>query len=76
MNHPPLNVNRERMDADVRRLAEFTDPALPYTRRAFSPEYAAAREWLGDGACARLGAYAPTRFPLSREWEPPRVPLY
>lgn len=46
MNHPPLNVNRERMDADVRRLAEFTDPAMPYTRRAFSPEYAAAREWL------------------------------
>ena len=46
MNHPSLNVNRERMDADVRRLAEFTDPALPYTRRAFSPEYAAAREWL------------------------------
>lgn len=48
MNHPPLNVNRERMDADVRRLAEFTDPNLPYTRRAFSPEYAAAREWLAQ----------------------------
>ena len=44
--HAPLNVRRDRLEADLWRLAEFTDPELPYTRRAFSPQYYAAREWL------------------------------
>ncbi len=48
MTNPPapLNVRRDRLEADLWRLAEFTDPDLPYTRRAFSPHYYAAREWL------------------------------
>ncbi len=45
-NLPTLNINRDRIDADLKHIAEFTDPALPYTRRAFSPYYEAAREWL------------------------------
>ena len=48
MNRPLLNPSRERIEADLRRLAEFTDPDLPYTRRAFSPEYAEARRWLSE----------------------------
>ena len=46
MNRPLLNPSRERIEADLLRLAEFTDPGSPYTRRAFSPEYAEARRWL------------------------------
>ena len=45
-NLPTLNVDRDRLDADLRRIAEFTDPGLPYTRRAFSPYYENARRWL------------------------------
>lgn len=42
-----------RIDADrlwrrVLRLAEFTRPESPWTRRAFGPEFAAARAWLAD----------------------------
>ena len=45
-NLPTLDINRDRLDADLKRIAEFTDPDLPYTRRAFSPYYEAARVWL------------------------------
>ena len=37
MNRPPLPVDAERLWADITALAELTDPARPYTRRAFSP---------------------------------------
>lgn len=42
-----------RIDADrlwqrVQRLAEFTRPGAPWTRRAFGPEFTAARAWLAD----------------------------
>ncbi len=47
-NLPTLNINRDRIDADLKRIAEFTDPDLPYTRRAFSPYYEAARVWLAE----------------------------
>ncbi len=45
---PSLNVKRERLEADLQRLAEFTDPQTPYTRRAFSPQYDEARGWLAS----------------------------
>ena len=45
---PQLDVAHERLSADLRRLAEFTDPQTPYTRRAFSPHYDAARGWLAE----------------------------
>ena len=45
---PDLNISRDRLDADLKRIAQFTDPDLPYTRRAFSPYYEAAREWLAE----------------------------
>ena len=41
-----LGVRSERIEADLWRLAEFTEPERPYTRRAFSPVYEEAREWL------------------------------
>lgn len=41
-----LDVNRERIKADLTKLAEFTDPELPYTRRAFSSQYYESRAWL------------------------------
>ena len=47
-NPPTINVNPDRIDADLKRLAEFTDPNLPYTRRAFSPYYEEARRWLAE----------------------------
>ena len=46
MAHPALDIRPERIEADLEQLAKFTDPELPYTRRAFSPLYEAARAWL------------------------------
>lgn len=40
------HVNAARLSARITRLAEFTEPGRPYTRRAFTDVYAAAREWL------------------------------
>jgi len=42
------NVNAERIGARIERLAGFTDPERPYTRRAFSELYARARTWLAE----------------------------
>ena len=39
-------VNQERLWADLMELGEITEPDNPYTRRAFTPEFAAGREWL------------------------------
>lgn len=38
----------ERLAADLAALAAFTRPDRPYTRRAFSDEDRAAREWLAE----------------------------
>ena len=38
--------NIARLWGRIQKLAEFTVPGSPWTRRAFSPEFAEAREWL------------------------------
>ncbi|MGV2290515.1 Zn-dependent hydrolase [Trinickia sp. YCB016] len=43
---PPLNA--ERLNARVERLARFTLPDVPWTRRAFSPLFTEARAWLAE----------------------------
>ncbi|MBM3940765.1 MAG: Zn-dependent hydrolase [SAR202 cluster bacterium] len=43
---PHLHVRPERIQADLQALEGFTDPSLPYTRRAFSKHYREARQWL------------------------------
>ena len=48
----------ERLAADLRALEAFTRPDRPYTRRAFSDEDRAARQWLA-GQMAEAGL-APT----------------
>ncbi len=45
---PRLDIRRDRIESDLARLAEFTEPDSPYTRRAFSPLYEAARAWLAE----------------------------
>ena len=45
---PDLEVRRDRLQADLEAIARFTDPHLPYTRRAFTPQYAEARRWLTE----------------------------
>jgi N-carbamoyl-L-amino-acid hydrolase len=42
--HPPINA--ERLWRRVETLSRFTLPDLPWTRRAFSPEFDQARDWL------------------------------
>lgn len=42
-----LAVNGDRIMSRIGKLAEFTEPDRPYTRRAFSDEYVRARDWLG-----------------------------
>lgn len=39
-------INAERLWARTERLAEFTRDDLPWTRRAFTPLFMQAREWL------------------------------
>lgn len=41
-------LNAERLWRRVEDLARFTDPGLPWTRRAFTPLFAQAREWLRE----------------------------
>ena len=45
---PDLAVSGDRLHADIDALAAFTDPEVPYTRRAFSPLYVEARRWLAE----------------------------
>lgn len=49
-----VTVARERLWADVMALAELTDPALPYTRRSFTPRFLTGREFL-HGRFAEAG---------------------
>ncbi len=56
---PPLNA--ERLWARAQTLAGFTLPDVPWTRRAFSPLFAEARDWLRSefeaaGLAVRLDA--------------------
>lgn len=41
-------INADRLNARIAKLAEFTRSDLPWTRRAFSPEFERARAWLRD----------------------------
>ncbi|MQF86196.1 MAG: M20 family metallo-hydrolase [SAR202 cluster bacterium] len=41
-------VSKKRLEDDFNKIQEFTDPLLPYTRRAFSPQYYEARKWLAQ----------------------------
>lgn len=43
---PPLNA--ERLWRRIETLAMFTLPDIPWTRRAFSPEFEKARRWLAS----------------------------
>ena len=45
---PDLAIQPERIQADLLALERFTDPGLPWTRRAFSPQYLEARAWLAE----------------------------
>ena len=41
-----LPVNAARLAEDIDALAAITEPDRPYTRRAFTPMFLRAREWL------------------------------
>ncbi|MBX3518637.1 MAG: Zn-dependent hydrolase [Xanthobacteraceae bacterium] len=41
-----LPVDGQRLWDDLMRLAEITDPDMPYTRRSFSPRFLEGRSWL------------------------------
>ena len=45
---PDLPIRPDRVQADIDAMARFTDPELPYTRRAFSPHYLDGRAWLAE----------------------------
>lgn len=50
-----MPIDRERLWRRIETLSRFTDPARPWTRRAFTPLHAASREWLaGEFAAAGL----------------------
>ena len=38
----------DRIETAIRELASMTEPDRPFTRLVFSPEYSAARSWLGS----------------------------
>jgi len=46
MTEPQLELNIERLWNRVNTLSSFTLPDVPWTRRAFSPEFEQARQWL------------------------------
>ena len=41
-------LNAERLWQRVEKLSTFTLPEVPWTRRAFSPQFDASRQWLAD----------------------------
>ena len=41
-----IPINAERIQADIESISRFTDPDVPFTRRAFSPQYLESRAWL------------------------------
>src|SRR5258708_32993885 len=48
MTKTNLPLDADRLWADVMALAEITDPARPYTRRAFTPLFLEGRAWLAQ----------------------------
>ncbi|WP_087694505.1 Zn-dependent hydrolase [Pseudomonas sp. PE-S1G-1] len=46
MTDSPLQLNIDRLWNRVNTLSTFTLPHMPWTRRAFSPEFEQARHWL------------------------------
>ena len=46
MTAPPPVISGERLWGHLMELASFTESGVPWTRRAFTPEYAAGRDWL------------------------------
>jgi beta-ureidopropionase / N-carbamoyl-L-amino-acid hydrolase len=46
MSAPRLTLDGQRLWNRVNKLAQFSRPDSPWTRRAFSPEFCAARQWL------------------------------
>ena len=50
MTPAPSNtrIDGDLLWADLMSLAEITDPAMPYTRRSFSPRFMEGRHWLED----------------------------
>ncbi len=46
MEHPVINI--DRLSARIEQLSRFTLPDRPWTRRAFSSEFLAARAWLRE----------------------------
>ncbi|GHC30945.1 Zn-dependent hydrolase [Aidingimonas halophila] len=44
--HRPVTIDSERLWHRLERLATFTDPDRPWTRRAFTDRYLEARAWL------------------------------
>lgn len=44
----PVSVDEARIRTRIERLAAFTEPDRPYTRRAFTDLYLRARAWLAD----------------------------
>src|SRR3546814_6114885 len=41
-------VNTDRLWRNIETLSTYTDPALPWTRRAFTPLHQQGREWLKE----------------------------
>ena len=41
-----MPINGERLWSDLMALAAITDPAMPYTRRCFTPLFEEGRRWL------------------------------
>jgi N-carbamoyl-L-amino-acid hydrolase len=41
-------IDADRFWADLMKIAEFTEPGKPYTRRSFSPLFLQARSWLKE----------------------------
>ena len=43
-----ITVNSDRLWSRIEALSRFTDPAKPWTRRAFDSQFAQGRAWLAD----------------------------
>ncbi|MGE4529095.1 MAG: Zn-dependent hydrolase [Rhodospirillaceae bacterium] len=47
-----ISLDSNRLWARIEALSRFTRPDQPWTRRAFTPEFAAARAWLAENFAA------------------------
>ena len=43
-----ITVNSDRLWSRIETLSRFTDPAKPWTRRAFDLQFAQGRAWLEE----------------------------